>query len=138
MLLVLLWLAVRAIDRRLREFPPSGSVMVSSQIEPGAATARLALVGSKTFAIVQLLDAQSRIHVLSVYMRPGEVRLVPVPPGTFRIRTLSGNAWYGPQRLFGPSTRVSLAASPITFTPGHRTAITIPSAARGSTKRRGS
>lgn len=105
LLVVVLWWWSGA-SHEYRTFPPSGSVTVSTRLKPGAATARLAVDAGERDAIVQFLTQKGERHVLSVFMRAGERRIVPVPPGDWRVRVIEGRTWAGPERLFGSATHV--------------------------------
>lgn len=121
-------------DRRneYRTFPPSGSVTVTTALRPGAATARLAIRAGSAKAIVQLLAPQSGAHVLSIFLRPGDRRIVPVPPGTWRVRVIEGHAWDGPRRLFGPQTHIRRLPGLLHLVPGERPSLSLGSRESGS------
>lgn len=106
LVVVLWWWWWSGASHEYRTFPPSGSVTVSTRLRPGAATARLAIDAGERDAIVQFLTPKGERHVLSVFMRAGERRIVPVPPGDWRVRVIEGRTWAGPQRLFGSATHV--------------------------------
>lgn len=106
LLVVVLWWWWSGASHEYRTFPPSGSVTVSTRLRPGAATARLAVDAGERDAIVQFLTPKGERHVLSVFMRAGERRIVPVPPGDWRVRVIEGRTWAGPERLFGSATHV--------------------------------
>lgn len=121
-------------DRRheYRTFPPSGSVTVTTALRPGAATARLAIRAGSAKAIVQLLAPQSGAHVLSIFLRAGDRRIVPVPPGTWRVRVIEGQAWDGPRRLFGAQTHIRRLPGLLRLVPGERPSLTLGSRESGS------
>lgn len=106
LLVVVLWWWWSADGGAYRTFPPSGSVTVTTAMRPGSATARLAVSAGGQNAIVQLLVPASGHHVLSIFLRAGERRIVPVPPGAWRVRVIEGRTWAGPRRLFGAGTHI--------------------------------
>lgn len=106
LLVVLIWWWWSADGAAYRTFPPSGSVTVTTAMRPGSATARLAITPGGQNAIVQLLAPTTGHHVLSIFLRAGETRIVPVPPGTWRLRVIEGRTWAGPRRLFGDGTHI--------------------------------
>lgn len=106
LLVVLVWWWWSAEGGAYRTFPPSGSVTVSTTMRPGSATARLAITAGTHNAILQLLAPTTGHHVLSIFLRAGESRIVPVPPGTWCVRVIEGRTWAGPRRLFGDGTHI--------------------------------
>ncbi len=106
LLVVLIWWWWSADGAAYRTFPPSGSVTVTTAMRPGSATARLAITAGTHNAILQLLAPTTGHHVLSIFLRAGETRIVPVPPGTWRVRVIEGRTWAGPRRLFGDGTHI--------------------------------
>lgn len=106
LLVVLVWWWWSAEGGAYRTFPPSGSVTVTAAMRPGSATARLAITAGTQNAILQLLAPTTGHHVLSIFLRAGERRIVPVPPGTWRVRVIEGRTWAGPRRLFGDGTHI--------------------------------
>lgn len=106
LLVVLVWWRWSAEGGAYRTFPPSGSVTVTTAMRPGSATARLAITAGGQNAILQLLAPTTGHHVLSIFLRAGETRIVPVPPGTWRLRVIEGRTWAGPRRLFGDGTHI--------------------------------
>lgn len=121
-------------DRRheYRTFPSSGSVTVTTALRPGAATARLAIRAGSAKAIVQLLAPQSGAHVLSIFLRAGDRRIVPVPPGTWRVCVIEGHAWDGPRRLFGPQTHIRRLPGLLRLVPGERPSLALGPRESGS------
>lgn len=106
LLVVVLWWWWSGDGAAYRTFPPSGSVTVTTAMRPGSATARLAITAGTHNAILQLLTPTAGHHVLSIFLRAGERRIVPVPPGTWRVRVIEGRTWAGPRRLFGGGTHI--------------------------------
>lgn len=110
-----------------RRFPPSGSVTAANTLRPGSATAILALHAGTRNAIVQLLDPETNDHVLSIFMREGERRAVPVPPGNWHLRVIEGHGWLGPRRLFGQGTKVTLLRGVLHIHTGQRVVLSVAS-----------
>ncbi|GAO52974.1 hypothetical protein [Novosphingobium sp. MD-1] len=131
-LAVLAWWWWQDSHREYRTFPPSGSVTVTTALRPGAATARLGIRAGSAKAIVQLLAPQSGAHVLSIFLRAGDRRIVPVPPGAWRVRVIEGHAWDGPRRLFGPQTHIRRLPGLLRLAPGQHQALSLGSRESGS------
>ncbi|KAJ8138676.1 hypothetical protein OY671_008111, partial [Metschnikowia pulcherrima] len=81
-------------------------VTVTTAMRPGSATARLAITAGTHNAISQSSAPTTGHHVLSIFSRAGETRIVPVPPGTWRVRVIEGRTWAGPRRSFGDGTHI--------------------------------
>lgn len=67
-------------------------------------------------AVIQLFVRETDRHVISVYVRRHDSVVVPVPPGTYRMKLIEGDKWHGPVRYFGPSTNYETVAIPMVFT----------------------
>lgn len=96
-------------------FPASGSVTVDRRIDPKSATARLAVVTANANAVVQLFDAETGRHVISVYVRKNDRATVAVPPGDYRMKIAEGQRWHGPRDFFGTSTTYETVAQVMSF-----------------------
>lgn len=109
-------------DRRPElPFPESGAVTISPGVTARRATARLTVRASSANAVVQLFDAESGRHVISVYVRKNDQATIPVPPGVFRVKIAEGQRWHGPKRFFGYFTAYETVAQDLIFSPeqGH-------------------
>lgn len=96
-------------------FPASGSVTVDRRVDPKSATARLAVVTANANAVVQLFDAETGRHVISVYVRKNDQATVAVPPGDYRMKIAEGQRWHGPRDFFGTSTTYETVAQVMPF-----------------------
>lgn len=96
-------------------FPETGSVTVSSSVDPAAATARMAVTTSNANAVVQLFDPRSGLHVISVYVRKNDHTTVAVPPGIYRMKVAEGQRWHGPKAFFGSATTYETVVPLMTF-----------------------
>jgi len=67
------------------------------------------------YYVVKLCDYSSGRDVLSVFVHGGRTVEFDVPLGTYQIKYASGDRWYGPVHLFGPSTAYSKADSSFDF-----------------------
>lgn len=65
--------------------------------------------GPHTLVKVEYWDSGNEVATRIV--QAGNTVKIPVPLGTFRIKTASGSTWYGPEHLFGPDTNYSVANS---------------------------
>jgi hypothetical protein len=115
---------------RPRPFPDSGTVVVSNEFVQGTATAKVELRGDRRNAIVQLLEPEGLEHALTIYIKTGEKRIVPVQPGTWRLRVIEGDTWYGPARLFNDTTHSWISRKTLTFVKHHTTALDLVHAGR--------
>ncbi|OYY89854.1 MAG: hypothetical protein B7Y45_10560 [Sphingomonas sp. 28-66-16] len=102
-------------------FPASGTVSVSPMLNMRRVKSHLTLQGSDENAIVQLIDARSGSHTLSVYIRAFERVSVPAPTGNYRVRFIHGRNWMNPRTFFGSGTAHEevIGAMPFTQTFGH-------------------
>ncbi|MFC4194303.1 hypothetical protein ACFQFS_02585 [Novosphingobium lubricantis] len=99
-------------------FPETGSVTVSSAVNPVSASARMAVTTSNANAVVQLFEPRSGRHVISVYVRKNDHATVAVPPGTYQMKVAEGQRWYGQKAFFGFSATYETVTLPMTFTRG--------------------
>ncbi len=65
--------------------------------------------------LVKLVDSNNSSTVITVFVHGGLTATVDVPLGTYDVRYASGDAWYGYEHLFGPSTTYSKADRLFTF-----------------------
>lgn len=96
-------------------FPSSGSVTVASGVDPKTATSKLRVATDKANAVIQLHDALTARHVISVYVGRNDDVTVPVPPGTYKVSLVEGDKWHGPERYFGWSTTYDTVVKDLTF-----------------------
>lgn len=96
-------------------FPSSGSVTVNREIDPRTATSRLRVITAAANAVVQLFDAETGVHIISLYVRREDDVNVPVPPGTYRVKIVEGDKWHGRTNYFGSSTTSDTVVSTMTF-----------------------
>lgn len=99
------------------EFPASGSVTVAQDLVAGSARARFRIRAGINDAVVQLLRPDGD-HVMSIYMRAGDERIVPVPEGLFALRIAEGARWLGTNDFFGPGTVYRRANQKLLFAEG--------------------
>jgi hypothetical protein len=96
-------------------FPSSGSVTVNREIDPRTATSRLRVITAEANAVVQLYDASTGVHIISLYVRRDDEVVVPVPPGTYRVKLVEGDKWHGRSRYFGSSTTSDTVIATMSF-----------------------
>lgn len=96
-------------------FPASGSVTIARDVEPNSAKARLRIRAGRHDSVVQLLRPSGG-HLMSIYIRHGDERIVPVPEGRFGLRVAYGTNWVGTDQLFGAETRYERARRDFVFT----------------------
>lgn len=100
---------------RAAPFPSSGSVTVNREIDPRTATSRLRVITATANAVVQLYDAETGVHIISLYVRRDDEVNVPVPPGTYRVKIIEGDKWHGRTKYFGSSTTSDTVVATMTF-----------------------
>ena len=83
----------------LKPLPDNGAVRVftvSDRIAPFKIIA-----GPSGHSLVKLLKSNSKMEVMTIFVRSGQVAEVKVPLGSYDIRLASGNDWYGYAGKFG-------------------------------------
>lgn len=102
-------------------FPSTGSVAVAPDVDPKSASSRLTLRTGDSRAVVQLHDADTGRHVISMFVDRSTEATIPVPSGRFRVSFVEGQKWHGMKDFFGPSTTFETVASSMLFEPsvGH-------------------
>ena len=102
--------------------PPTGTVVQHVLFLPGYGTP-LAIVtrDEGIHYLVKLVDANSGLFVLKVFVRSGETAELDVPIGTYIIKYAAGKTWYGEGRLFGPGTIYAKADRTFNFAKRDRT-----------------
>lgn len=102
------WLAERfaalTIGRSGFGFPASGTVSVSSALDMQRVQSRLTVQGAAENTVVQLVDARTGAHHLSIYVRAFERVSVPAPIGVYRVRFIHGRQWADARAFFGRGT----------------------------------
>lgn len=102
------WLAERfaahTIGRSGFGFPASGTVSVSSALDMQRVQSRLTVQGAAENTVVQLVDARTGAHRLSIYVRAFERVSVPAPIGVYRVRFIHGRQWADARAFFGRGT----------------------------------
>lgn len=96
-------------------FPESGSVTVAKSLSTQRVTSWLEVQTSNANAVVQLIDPDTREHVISLYVAGDDRVRVPVPRGTYQMRLIEGQKWHGTERWFGPNTSFETVVKPMTF-----------------------
>lgn len=116
------WVAFSESNKQRSVTPPSPRVApsypaqplpITGQLQVFTASQRVAPLEIKTSAgahyFVKLVDSNSGVPVMAVFVRGGSTVEVEVPLGMFEIRYASGESWYGADHLFGPETVYSKA-----------------------------
>lgn len=65
--------------------------------------------------VIKLVDLQSGTTGPRLFVRGGEVVEAGVPPGTYFVKTASGQTWYGDAVRFGPNTNYAQMEQTVTF-----------------------
>lgn len=73
------------------------------------------VAGSDRSAYAKLRSIESRLDVMTVFIRAGETFRGKAPLGNFEFVYASGEKWYGEKDLFGPSTMLSKSESNLSF-----------------------
>lgn len=94
---------------------------MSSVLDMKRVQSRLTVQGASENTIVQLVDARSGAHHLSVYVRAFERVSVPTPVGAYRVRFIHGRQWADARTFFGKGTIQDevIGAMPFTEQLGH-------------------
>lgn len=107
--------ALRALEQPL---PQSGVMGVS---KASAKWSREELPPFKVSAppganyVIKLVGLQGGTSGPQLFVRGGEVVEAGVPPGTYFVKTASGQTWYGDAVRFGPNTRYAQMEQTVTF-----------------------
>lgn len=97
-------------------FPESGEFKVRGRQARGG-TARFTIAAGDHNAVVQLV-ASDGIPVFMTFVRMNEMAAVLAPHGTWTLRLIEGDTWYGEEQLFGFNTVVEDSKELMTFGPG--------------------
>jgi hypothetical protein len=65
--------------------------------------------GQGNHYLLKLVDANTKASVMTIFIRSGSTIETKVPVGTYEVRYVSGDTWYGYKHLFGPSSLYSKA-----------------------------
>ncbi|MGO4326304.1 hypothetical protein AB4Z48_12005 [Cupriavidus sp. 2TAF22] len=97
-------------------FPDNGTVLTFQQLPEGqAAGFTVDAMASSSLNIVKLEEWNTQRPVLVTFVRGGTVSSIKVPFGVYRVKMAGGEAWYGLDDLFGPSTQVQVGDKPLQF-----------------------
>lgn len=101
-----------AFDEPAQALPSTGVYQAyrSNRIAPF----RIVTRGDGNF-FIRMVDVGSGNIALELFVRGGEVTETRMPLGSFELRYASGDTWYGPTHLFGPSTSYNKADSVFQF-----------------------
>lgn len=94
-------------------FPESGEFKVRGRYASGG-TARFTITAGERNAVVQLVGRDG-IPVFMTFVRMNEMAAVLAPHGTWTLRLLEGDTWYGEEELFGLSSVVEDSRERLTF-----------------------
>ncbi|MFS8980902.1 hypothetical protein PO002_42005 [Cupriavidus necator] len=98
-------------------FPDNGAVLAFQQLPDGqTATFTVdATASGSGLNIVKLEEWNTQRPVLVTFVRGGAISSINVPLGVYRVKMAGGEAWYGLDDLFGPSTNVKVGDKPLQF-----------------------
>lgn len=96
-----------AFDQPQLSLPPNGEVRYFTQAAAVAPFEVQASAGSNY--LVKLVDANSGLDVLDVFVGSGSTIEVSVPLGSYAVKYAAGADWYGYEYYFGPETMYSEA-----------------------------
>jgi hypothetical protein len=85
-------------------FPTSGSYKTHTNKALGAPFKIVSQVGDPNNYYCKLINAQTGITEMEMYVASGFSAEFEVPLGTYRLKFASGTIWYGEKYLFGDST----------------------------------
>lgn len=97
-------------------FPESGEFKVRGKQARGG-TARFTITAGERNAVVQLVGRDG-IPVFMTFVRMNEMAAVLAPQGTWTLRLIEGDTWYGEDELFGFNSVVEDSREQLTFAPG--------------------
>lgn len=96
-----------------QSFPPTGTTRVRMQYSQSLQS-QLAIKAGNKDCIFELLNSNND-PVFGVYLHANETAIVKVPVGRWRARTISGENWYGDDKLFGPRTHTRNSTQTLEF-----------------------
>ncbi|KHL24289.1 hypothetical protein PK98_15115 [Croceibacterium mercuriale] len=94
-------------------FPESGEFKVRGRYASGG-TARFTITAGERNAVVQLVGSDG-IPVFMTFVRMNEMAAVLAPHGTWTLRLIEGDTWYGEEELFGFNSVVDDSRDRLTF-----------------------
>lgn len=94
-------------------FPESGEFKVRGRYASGG-TARFTITAGERNAVVQLVG-QDGIPVFMTFVRMNEMAAVLAPHGTWMLRLIEGETWYGEEELFDLNGVVEDSRERLTF-----------------------
>jgi len=98
-------------------FPATGEAFWYTTPQPGD-RAKLTITAPPVAAVnyaVRLDEWESHRPIAMVPVRAGEVGVIDVPLGRYRITIAKGLKWQGPERLFGTASEIQEAVDPMEF-----------------------
>lgn len=96
-----------ALSKLERDLPRSG-IYESTIPTSGYNTAPFKINnGPSSNVLLKLIPVDGESGLISVFVRAGETVEVPIPFGSYSVRTASGGHWYGEAIRFGPDTHYS-------------------------------
>lgn len=97
------------------EFPQTGIYKLNTSSE---SIAPLTIKTDATVGnyFIKLTDVGTNIDVVTLFIKYGETASLNVPLGTYKIKSATGDVWYGDEFLFGPLTNYSEIRDLISFT----------------------
>jgi hypothetical protein len=107
--------------------------ILKSASPAAAASLRIRTPPGKHHYLVKLVDFEDRREAAVGFVRSGTTLVARLPLGAYELRYASGETWFGPECLFGPSAQYGRLHRPILLTEAERTAadstIELPSGA---------
>jgi hypothetical protein len=94
-------------------FPSSGEFKVRGRYASGSTTSFTITAGERN-AVVQLVGSDG-LPVFMTFVRMNEMAAVLAPYGTWTLRLIEGDTWYGEQELFGINGVVEDSRERLTF-----------------------
>lgn len=94
-------------------FPESGEFKVRGRYASGG-TARFTITAGERNAVVQLVGRDG-LPVFMTFIRMNEMAAVLAPHGTWTLRLIEGDTWYGDEELFGLNSVVEDSRERLTF-----------------------
>lgn len=75
--------------------------------------------------VVKVEDVDTGREIVSIFISAGSPCEIGIPAGTYRIKYLQGNNWYGKELLFGYECSASVADKKFTFSRGEGFTVTL-------------
>lgn len=115
-----------------QSFPESGSVRIAPWLNLDTPRGYLLIRRPFRNVVVELYKQGADEPTMSIYMRTGSTRHVPVPIGDYQMVAQSGTNWQGYDKKFGPAVPGLMVKKPISVREGGTIVIDMTQQERGA------